>query len=99
MTDPRPSAESTTLDVPSPDSGDSDDQDTFEPTVEDLPSRRRFPRLQRPNLALARPRSRRDWVRVGAAGLLIAPLAAFGARVLHTRSGLKFAHGRQGPPS
>jgi HlyD family secretion protein len=96
MTDPRPSTESMTLDVPSPDSGDSNDLDTFEPTVEDLPSRRRFPRLQRPTLALARPRSRRDWIRVGSAALLIALLAALGAAFLSTRSEIKLAKARQG---
>lgn len=96
MTDPRPSTESTTLDIRSPDSSDTDDLDTFEPTVEDLPSRRRFPRLQRPSLALARPRSRRDWIRVGSAALLIALLAALGAAFLNTRSEIKFAKARQG---
>src|SRR5258706_774605 len=96
MTDPRPSTESTTLDVRSPDSGDSDDLDTFEPTVEDLPSRRRFPRLQRPTLALARPRSRRDWIRVGSAAPLIPLLAPFGAAVLSTRSWAQFAQATHG---
>lgn len=101
MMDPHQSQESTLLHVPDADY-DSDEVETLEATVEDLPTKRRLsrPHLRqlrlRPSLARARQLDRRDQIRLISALLLVVLLVGAGVAYLHSRSEIQLAKVRQG---